>query len=169
MIIDFNSIQEKPVVAKLLCGVFLVFIVGNLLGKLSDFRAIFKEPAVISANAEIFDDNLVKNMIKSSLEVDVFGKYVPKHFGEVNIKPSILNVKVIGILFSEDKINSEVVLRGENSAENIFKIGDVIPGGAKILRIYKDGIVIDCNGVTERLNLPKEELIFSKPPKNLFD
>lgn len=168
---QLNIIHEKPLIAKLLCLLFLVFIVIRLFTSVSGFRSIYSDPGKNTQSIDINDNNSLNDMVKKGLNVEIFGKYIPTQFGDANIRPSILDVKVIGVMFSNDKQKSQVLLRLANGIERVFKINDIIPGGAKILRIYKDGIVVNRDGVMERLNLPADRLIFDKPlnSKHLFD
>lgn len=97
----------------------------------------------------------------------LFGQYVPI-LSDNQIKQSSLDLEVIGIMYSSDKINSQVLIRAAGGEEELYKIGDNLPGGAIIKKINKQGIVVFYKGELERLSLPKNELLFDKPAKALI-
>jgi len=169
--LQLNIIYEKPLIAKLICLLFLVLILFTLFSSLYDFKNIFSDSMKDNQSLVTINDKSVKELVKHGLDVEIFGKYVPKQLGDANIRPSILNVKLIGVMFSPDKKNSQVILRLANGIERVFKIGDTIPGCAKILHISEDGIVVNRDGVMERVNLPTDKLNFDQPlnATNLFD
>ncbi len=171
--LQLNIVHEKPLIAKLLCLLFSVFIVFLLFASLHNLREIYTDSVSTQSSINIADNDSQRRLIKNGLDVELFGKYISNQFGDANIRPSILDLRVIGVMFSKDKKKSQVLLHLANGAERVFKIGDIIPGGAKILLISRDGIVVSRDGILERLNLPKDELIFDKPPgilnKNVVD
>ncbi len=83
------------------------------------------------------------------------------------IKPSQLNIKIVGILFANDKV-SQVILE-EDNLEKVYKIGDVLRNGAVVHEINAKDIVIDNNNKLERLNLPQNTIHFVKPAKILVE
>lgn len=97
----------------------------------------------------------------------LFGDYVPP-LAEANIKESTLNVEIVGIMYSLNAEESQVLIEEENS-EHIYTVGDTLPGGAVIKRIDENEIVVLYNGSLESLSLPKNNLIFNKPAKPLIN
>lgn len=164
---QFNIIHEKPIIAKSLCWLFLVFILFKILKCVYDVKLIYSEPKVNFSSPNLIDGTSNRESIKKSLNFEIFGKYIPKQLGDANIRPSILDLKVIGVMFSENEKKSQVLIRFANGFERIFNIGDVIPGGGKIVHIYTDGIIVNRDGDLERLNLPKDELVFDKLSETL--
>lgn len=166
--LQLNIIHEKLIIAKSLCLLLLMFILFSLFTSYFEFKSIYSDTAINTiSSANLLDNKTSQETIKKSLNIDLFGKYISNQLGDVNIRPSILDLTIIGIMFSEDKNNSQVLLRFANGVERIFKIGDTIPGGAKILHISAEGIVVSRDGNLESLNLPKDELIFEKQPEIL--
>lgn len=99
---------------------------------------------------------------------DLFGIYVPINLSDAVIKQSMLDIQVVGILFSEKESESQVVLRVGGGKEEYYVLGDSLPGGAVIKRISSEGVVVLHNGALESLSLPKNELIFEQPAKPLI-
>lgn len=161
---QLNLIREKTITAQALCALLLLLIVYILISSVASVRYISKSPQH-SAPSHRKQHGLSKSAITNSLDLDLFGKYIPKQLGDANIKPSLLDVHVIGVMFSENKKSSEVLLRFANGIERTFKNGDTIPGGAKIIHISSDGVIVNRDGTLERINLPVNKLKFDKPLK----
>ncbi|CEG56406.1 type II secretion system protein N [Legionella fallonii] len=94
------------------------------------------------------------------LNSSLFGVYVPNDLNEGNVKKSMLNVTLVGILLGDVSKESQVIIRASGGEENTYRIGDKIPGGAVIKRIMAHGILVERNGALESLSLPKNDLIF---------
>lgn len=102
------------------------------------------------------------------LKISLFGEYVPANLSGAEIKQSMLDVQIVGIMFASKEAQSQVVLRLSGGKEENYTIGDVLPGGAIIKRISPDGVVVLHNGSLESLSLPKNELIFDLPERPLI-
>ncbi|KTC98835.1 type II secretion system protein N [Legionella erythra] len=98
----------------------------------------------------------------------LFGDYVPVSMDET-IKQSMLDVDLVGIMYSTAPEDSQVLLRSGGGEEKSYRVGDTLPGGAVIKRIGQDGIVVLHNGTLESLSLPKNELRFEEPAKPLLE
>ncbi|MDP3561297.1 MAG: type II secretion system protein N [Legionellaceae bacterium] len=163
---DLKAVIFRPVVAQGLCVIFILLFIWQTMTsslaylKITQNHNMHVEPAVIEKNKN-------QPQLDTMLSLPLFGEYIPKQFGDMNIKKSNLNLRVVGILFSSHQQNSQVIIRTANGMEQTFKIGDTIPGGAIIKRISADGVLVAHDGELESLSLPKEELIFDAPPKEL--
>lgn len=96
----------------------------------------------------------------------LFGEYVPDP-ANAEIKQSRLDFVVVGIIYTKNKAGGEVILQIAGGKEKNFVVGDTLPGGAKIQRIDKSGIIVLYKGSLERLRLSEKELNFEKPPMPL--
>ncbi|MDF1684224.1 MAG: type II secretion system protein N [Legionellaceae bacterium] len=100
-----------------------------------------------------------------AVHVDLFGTYTPDGVEGGGIEQSKLNASIIGILYSSDEKASQVLLDVPGHANQVFSVGDTIPGGAKIKRITPEGILLMRSGKMESLSLPKKKLDFAPPPQ----
>ena len=119
-------------------------------------------------------DHLVETKIKTrhgsvntGLNTVFFGDYVPKNLSDADVKQSMLDLTVVGIMFADSEEASHVIIRAANGREKTFGVGDSLPGGAIIKRITPDGVLISRNGALESLSLQKKALIFEPPAKPL--
>ncbi|KGP64134.1 general secretion pathway protein GspC [Legionella norrlandica] len=101
------------------------------------------------------------------LNASLFGVYVPADLNEDNVKESLLNVTLVGILFADKMEESQVIIRSASGEEKTYNIGDKIPGGAIIKRIMPSGVLVERNGTLESLSLPKNDLTFEPIAKPL--
>lgn len=128
------------------------------LDKAEDVRQVQGKASKIEAG---------QDSLTAGLNTTFFGDYVPNNLNDADVKQSMLNLKVVGIMFSETKEASHVIIRTAGGREQAFSVGDLLPGGSIIKRITPDGVLIGRKGVLERLNLPKNVLIFEPPSKPL--
>jgi general secretion pathway protein C len=97
----------------------------------------------------------------------LFGQYVPKDLNGQDIKKSLLNLKVVGIMLAQPGKFSQVILASPNGKQKVYRLGDTLPGGAKIKKIVENGILIEHNGQLESLQMQKESLTFDPLPSRL--
>jgi general secretion pathway protein C len=101
------------------------------------------------------------------LNSSLFGVYVPNDLNENNVKKSMLNVTLVGILFADKMEDSQVIIRSAKGEEKTYRIGDTIPGEAVVKRIMASGVLVERHGALESLSLPKNELTFEPVAKPL--
>jgi general secretion pathway protein C len=133
------------------------------------FFSFANKSAISNANKNI--EVSIKKESKESydniLNSSLFGVYVPDNLSGENVKKSMLNVTLVGILFANKIADSQVIIRASNGEEKTYKIGDIIPGGAAIKRIMAEGLLVEQNGTLESLSLPKNDLTFEPVAKPL--
>jgi general secretion pathway protein C len=114
-------------------------------------------------SVEVPKQDEARHFLKASL----FGVYMPNDLNGDNVKESLLNVTIVGILYDETPENSQVIIRSSSGEEKTYVIGDKIPGGAVIKRIIPNGVLVERDGTLESLSLPKSELNFEPVAKPL--
>jgi general secretion pathway protein C len=67
-----------------------------------------------------------------------------------------LNLRLVGVFFIERSADRALALIAEGSGpERGYRIGESLPGGARLERVQRDHVVVSRNGRQEMLNLPK--------------
>ncbi|RUR13262.1 type II secretion system protein N [Legionella sp. km772] len=138
---------------------------------LAEFSKLFwtsETPGLASTNEQIIRQ-APKNSLDALLHSSLFGVYVSNDLNSNNVKKSMLNITLVGILLGNTSENSQVIIRLANGEEKNYKVDDKIPGGALIKKIMLGGILVEHNGNLESVSLPKTELIFepiAKPLRN---
>lgn len=109
------------------------------------------------------------NTFDSIRKTSLFGIYVADDLNDDNVKKSMLNITLVGILLGNTAEESQVIIRAANGEEKNYRVNDKIPGGVLIKRIMPEVIIVEHDGGLESVSLPKNELIFepvAKPLKN---
>lgn len=160
---DFN--EAKKITAII---IFVLAFFAFLWEIMSGFRT--SEPITTVNNSANVASNQMPLRANSALfTTALWGHYIPVNLSNADIKQSMLDVEVVGIIFSEKEKNSKVVIRVGGGEEKYYSIGDTLPGGAVIKRILAESVVVLYNGVLESLSLPKNELIFDASTKPLIE
>ncbi|MCR9192646.1 MAG: general secretion pathway protein GspC [Gammaproteobacteria bacterium] len=105
--------------------------------------------------------------IQKTLGAQIFGDYTPKNLVDLDMKPSGLNLTLVGVVFSPQPQESQAIIKLPNGNARTFSLGDQVSGGAKIKQITPDGVVLERDGELESLSLPKNALTFEPLPKPL--
>lgn len=166
MYIDVKSVLTLPIVPRILSLVLFVLVVWQLFSTivtLSFKNPIDSQPAQNEMPRATGHDN----HLKEALNTPFFGEYVPDSLDDANIQQSMLNLKVVGIIYSEQEGHSAAIIRTPDEKELLFHVGDALPGGVIIKKITPEGVLVGREGGLERLSLPKDELQFEDQPKPL--
>ena len=149
--------QWIPLALISLFSLFIIIECAHLILSPLKIEAVSEHVPVISKQ------DMSSHILTSSL----FGVYVPDNLSEANVKKSMLDVTLVGILLSDRPDDSQVIIRSSNGDEKTYKPGDPVPGEAVIKRITANGVLVERHGVLESLSLPKNELTFEPVPKPL--
>ncbi len=66
-----------------------------------------------------------------------------------------LKLTLHGLFASPDKDSSRAIVADPRGKEEIYSIGDPLPGGARLSEIFPDRIILERNGRFETLRLPR--------------
>ncbi len=153
----------RPIIPKLMCMTLALLLVWWIVASVQSFFSLDK--AVTVRHDQWFDTNIKPK--QPPLNTTFFGYYVPKNLSDADVKQSMLDLTVVGILFAESEEASHVIIRAAGGREQTFGVGDALPGGAIIKRITSNGVLIGRNGALESLSLQKNALTFEPPAKPL--
>jgi general secretion pathway protein C len=67
-----------------------------------------------------------------------------------------LNLQLVGTFASEDDVQALALITESNGSARAYKVGELVPGGARLEQILTDRIVLSRNGHLEILSLPRE-------------
>ncbi|MCA0403642.1 MAG: general secretion pathway protein GspC [Proteobacteria bacterium] len=150
-----NLYKEPKKLIALLIAVLASFA---LILELVSFLRFFTKDKIIEASEPIV--HLKPLTPQSSLfSSALFGNYVPKDLSKAVIKESMLNFKLMGVLYSATKNESQAIISDGNN-ERYYFIGDTLPGGAVIKAIRKNSVVVLYDGTLESISLQKNKLEF---------
>lgn len=69
-----------------------------------------------------------------------------------------LNLTLRGILYNPDPKQARAIISAPNKEDEMYRVGDQVPGGATIDQIYADRVMLLRNGQYETLRLPEDRL-----------
>ena len=160
---DFFSSRWGKIAALLICGVMFCLILILMVR----FYSIFSEPIVVESKTVLSTATTKQEDSSKIIDAHIFGTYIPKGLNGQDVKKSLLNLKVIGIMLAKPSKFSQVVIASPNGKQRVYHQGDTLPGGAKIKNIMKSGVLIERNGQLESLMMPKDSLTFDPMPGRL--
>lgn len=143
-----------------LCSIFIIMEYMSLFTNKTDLTSTLKKEAL---SLKPMEQNKPKEILNSAL----FGIYMSDDLNDDDVKKTMLDLELLGVLLDSDIERSQVIIRSANGDEKTYKMGDKLPGGAQIKKIMASGILVERNGNLERLSLPKKELTFDPIAKPL--
>lgn len=154
---------SKSQVAKAICLflsilVFWVFIDEGLF--LSSF---FHQNSIKTNLTPVQQSNLSNKEPHLNLSYALFGSNKNNDLDEKKIVKSTLALTIVGILYSPNDAEAQVIIRTEAGIEKVYQIGDALPDGPIIDKIFADKIIINQKDHLESLELPKPQLDFQGP------
>ncbi len=161
---DLKVAWSKPWVPRILCGVLLLFTMIEILLGLLAFFSSESLGDDQSSSLEIAAEPVPRDRAEV-VKIPFFGDYMPENLAEADVKRSALRLSVVGIIYSLQEDESQVLLQLPDKEERVFHLGDVLPGGAILKRIQPDEIFMMRNGAIESLSLPEKGLTFDAPAK----
>lgn len=167
MKLDILSLLSSKHAKWLITGLIVLFIILTI-SEYSTLMWSFSEPEPTSSEEQIVAQSK-NDSSESLLNSSLFGVYVSNDLNGDNVKKSMLDITLVGILLGNPVSDSQVIIRTSNGEEGNYKIYDKIPGGVVIKRIMPGGIIVEHNGSLESISLQKEELKFepiAKPLRN---
>lgn len=95
--------------------------------------------------------------IADLIESQLFGLPLAQPGGAIDAPETTLNLTLRGI-FALDSQRALAIIASGGSDELPYKVGDTLPGGAKVHEIAPDKVILERGGRFETLTLPKESL-----------
>lgn len=147
---------NKITLASLAMVAFILLLLSyNIIAWIQDLRLINEPlPPAIVINT--------LNKVGAIPEAHLFGKAL----GPGDVPISDLELTVTGIVKTEnqhdDSITSKAYLSLSGQPSKIYRVGDELPYGVKIVEITHDAVILDNGGRIEKLPLPRKKLIFKE-------
>lgn len=74
----------------------------------------------------------------------------------VQVTETRLNLKLVGVLYSENAEQTRALIAEGSTPERSFTLGDTLSGGVKVEQILRDKVILSRNGQLESLSMPVE-------------
>lgn len=167
-ITDIEDKLLRPMTAQMIFLLVAVMMGYELISGAITYYRVHSDLNIVSVHPEVRRTSVkTQSTMQKNLRVPVFGEYIPKALVDLDVKPSGLDLSLVGIVFSPNRKESQVIINSPGNPTQTFSTGDLVPGGAKIKQITPDGVVLEHDGELESLSLPKNELIFEPVPEPL--
>jgi general secretion pathway protein C len=104
--------------------------------------------------------------IPSILRANLFGQSAPGP-GAVNAPVTNLQLTLNGVIADTDEKRGFALLTAPGTNTRVYKVGDALPGGARLHAVQVDRVLLDRGGTIEALPLPPRNaqlLTASTPP-----
>ncbi len=143
----------------------ILFVVVALIGYFEyDNRKTRNLEYAAQVLAPITANSTPSYQVTDITSANLFGDPRPKQKEIENIRPTSLNIKLVGVLWATDPNYARVIIKSGNKKGKLYSIGQDIEGaGASVKEILSNEILISRNGATEKLPLEKK-----KGAKGLF-
>lgn len=163
---DFQALLTAKYAKWLIIGFIAIFSILIIY----EYASLFftsRPTSVATANEKGLSTNSKEDSSQYILKSSLFGVYVPNDIDGSDVKKSMLDVTLVGILFANIVDESQVIIKASNDEEKTYKVGDSVPGGAVIKKIMANGVLVEHNGALESLSLPKAEITYEPQAKPL--
>ena len=166
---DIEDKLLRPMTAQIVFLIMVLLLCFELLSGILSFFNIHAElKKMPSLDSQSKSKRTRQSTIQQTLNIPIFGEYITEALNDLNVKPSGLDLTLVGIVFSPDTEKSMAIIAVPGSESQSFSTGDSLPGGVVIKQITPDGVVLKHDGELESLSLPKNDLIFEPMPKPLL-
>jgi len=116
------------------------------------------EAVPVQANTGSINNQRVKqNNFRQLTSANIFGvSETVQAVKQVNVPVTKLNLTLKGVLAAIPmKLASAIISQGRSGKEDIYSVGDKMPGGVSIKEIHPEHVVLERNGRKEILKLQK--------------
>ncbi len=167
-ITDIEDKLLRPMTAQIIFLLVAAMLGYELISGVTTYYRVHSDLKIATVHSGVHHTSVkTQSAMQKTLRVPVFGEYIPKALVDLDVKPSGLDLSLVGIVFSSTSKESQVIINSPGNPTQTFSTGDLVPGGAKIKQITPDGVVLEHDGELESLSLPKNELIFEPVPEPL--
>lgn len=114
-------------------------------------------PTTRSTTSVIPASNSRKENLVDVVNAHLFGKaalQVDK--GPITAPVTRLRLNLNGVFASDDPKLAMAIISDSSGEQKYYRIGDAVPGGARLHAIYPDRVILDRQGKLETLKLPRE-------------
>ena len=84
--------------------------------------------------------------------------------GPISAPVTRLKLTLHGVFASDDAKLAMAIISDAGGRQKYYRIGDAVPGGARLHAIYKDRVILQREGKLETLKLPREVASFNTLP-----
>ncbi|MFO7602593.1 MAG: type II secretion system protein GspC [Gammaproteobacteria bacterium] len=144
--------------APLLLLLFMAIVLAQLAAQLS-WRVL--APAAVETGTRVARPAPVAPALDKGLtevvNAHLFGQAAPSLSQDpINAPATRLKLSLNGVFASDNPKIAMAIIGDSGGEQKHYRIGDAVPGGARVHAIYPDRVILDRLGKLETLNLPRD-------------
>jgi len=85
----------------------------------------------------------------------LFGQATPGGAGAGPAPPTSLGLVLVGVFAREDPEGGRAIIGGSAAAARLHAVGATLSGGARLLEVHHDHVILDVGGAREALYMPR--------------
>ena len=146
--------QRSPVIVTGL----MVILLAQLAAQLSwQWLAPATAPLTTSQTVQPTTKPVTEENLTEVVNVHLFGKVdAVVNKGPITAPVTRLRLNLNGVFASENPKLAMAIISDSSGEQKHYRIGDAVPGGARLHAIYPDRVILDRLGKLETLKLPRE-------------
>jgi len=69
--------------------------------------------------------------------------------------PVMTSLKLSGVIAMADPTRGLAIVAADGGAAHVYAVGGQMPGGARLLEVYRDRVIVEAGGARQQLQLPR--------------
>jgi general secretion pathway protein C len=69
--------------------------------------------------------------------------------------PVMTSLTLSGVIAMADPTRGLAIVAADGGAAHVYAVGGQMPGGAKLVEVYRDRVIVDAGGIRQQLQLPR--------------
>lgn len=150
--------------APLLIVVVMTIVLAQLAAQLSwQILSGADDVVAVTSTQTTRQTALADKSLAEVVNAHLFGTLAPTATkGPITAPETRLKLTLNGVFASENPKLAMAIISDSTGKQQHYRIGDAVPGGAKVHAIYPDRVILDRLGKLETLKLPREVASFDK-------
>jgi len=155
-----STTQRLPEILSILLVVGCAYTIANITWNLLPENHDLSVSPVVSNNIKPTTKTNSTQSFRQLSNAHLFGIAAKKtDAAPTNAPDTKLNLVLKGVLSATPmSFASAIIARKNNGPEDIYSVGDTLPGNVKIKEIHSDHVIISRGGQLETLRLPKDNV-----------
>jgi general secretion pathway protein C len=157
-----DAVRHGIQVVNLLLIVWIAWLLASmtwgLLGRQQPLETALPDVAPVKPQV-----NQAEQLVRQLPNWHLFGEVAPeaepvKAVVPVDAPETRLKLSLHGTFSSADKDLARAIIADERGDEEMYAVGDILPGNAELSEIYADKVILQRSGRYEVLRLPRESI-----------
>ena len=167
MSFDLKTIFSQLIVPQLMIVLLTFLLLGEIYSGVKTIFTLDNTMKPQDINTRSVPATEKNTALAAGINTHFFGTYVPIDVTTADVKATMLDLKIVGIMFATKDSASQIIIQTAGGAQKTYNIGDTVTEGVIVRKITSEGALLAHHGSLESLTLPQQALSFEPPPKPL--